>query len=711
MKQLLQDLRSGELMLLEVPDPQPGPGQVLIRTRRSLISAGTERMLTNFARAGYLEKARLQPERLKQVVEKIRTDGLLATIESVRARLEQPMALGYCNAGEVVAVGAGVSGLSAGDRVVSNSPHAELVLAPGNLCARVPAGVDDDQAAFAVVTAIGLQAVRLISPGIGESVVVAGLGLIGLLSVQILRAAGCRVIGFDPGEDRVDLARELGADAFVAGEDDAAVATVAAMTAGAGADAILITASASDDDLVSQCAQMSRKRGRIVLTGVVGLNLRRADFYEKELTFQVSCSYGPGRYDPDYEERGIDYPRAFVRWTAGRNFAAALDLMAAGRIETDRLVTHREPFATADRAFERLARGGDLGILLEYAGESRNPTSRAASIARPVSRGTPGSAIAVIGAGSFTQGRILPALRRAGADVSVIASAGGTSAAIAARRFGIRHATTETDSILADESIGAVIISTRHDQHARLVLDALQAGKHVFVEKPLCLSETELDAIISARLESMSRAGAAPALVVGFNRRHAPLARRMRDAMLRRTGPAFVVFNCNAGALPAGHWVHDPAVGGGRLVGEACHFIDFAQFLIGSRIGSVQAAKTRLHGPDPEDSFAIALDFEDGSIGQINYHSIGHRAFPKERCEAAFDGKTVVLDNFRRLSGFGATVAGWSLRQDKGHDAQFRAFWGLVSGAGAPAGFPVPFDTVVDVMRATFRASRALRGG
>jgi len=711
MKQLVQDLRNGALILLEVPPPRPGRGQVLVRTRCSLISAGTERMLTRFAKAGYLEKARQQPDRLRQAVEKIRSDGLLAAIESVRARLEQPVELGYCNVGEVMAVGEGVTGFSPGDRVVSNGPHAEQVLAPKNLCARIPDPVTDDQAAFAVVAAIGLQGVRLIAPGIGETVVVAGLGLIGLLSVQILRAAGCRVIGFDPDADRAGLARIFGAESFQVGSDADPVASVQARSGGTGADAVLITASTRDDALISQCAAMCRRRGRIVLTGVIGLNLQRADFYEKELSFQVSCSYGPGRYDPNYEERGIDYPRDFARWTAGRNFEAALELMREGRLLTERLVTHRAPFTSAPEAYARLEERESIGILLDYGiGSEELAADSAATLPMTKAVRTHGHGIAVIGAGAFTQARILPALRRAGADVRVIASAQGTSAAIAARRFGIPQASSDLDAILLNPTVSAVVIATRHDQHAPLVLRALAAGKQVFVEKPLCLSEAELDAIVAARREVAHREGATPALVVGFNRRHAPMARRMREAMAQRAAPAFVVYHCNAGSLPANHWAYDPLVGGGRIVGEACHFIDFVQYLIGSRIASVHATRTNPAGAGLEDSAAITLGFEDGSIGQVNYYASGNRAFPKERCEAAFDGKSIVLDNFRRLRGYGVAANGRALRQDKGHDAQFAAFSALVAGAGVPGGFPVPFEVVEDVMRATLRAAGSLRG-
>lgn len=710
MKQLVQDLRSGELLLLDVPAPQPGTGQVLIKTSRSLISAGTERMLTSFAKAGYLQKARLQPDKVKQVLEKVRTDGLWSTIESVRSRLEQPIELGYCNVGRVVAVGEGVTGISVGDRVVSNSPHAELVVAPKNLCVRVPEGVTDDQAAFAVVSAIGLQGVRLIAPTIGEVVVVCGLGLIGLLSAQILRSAGCRVIGFDPDAKRVNIANGMGVEALRLEPDSDPASHVHALTGGAGADAVMITASTSDDSLISQCAAMCRKRGRIVLTGVIGLNLKRADFYEKELTFQVSCSYGPGRYDPDYEGRGIDYPRAFVRWTAGRNFEAVLDLMRDGRLSMANLITDRAPFGQVADAYGRLSDAGAIGILLEYddnVDDRRSVANQVEWQRAKVSVTNP--AIAVIGAGQFAQGRILPALTRAGASVRVIASAQGISAAIASRRFRIPVATTDVDAVLRDDTIAAVVIATRHDQHASLAIRALQAGKHVFVEKPLCITEDELASIASARREIALRDGTMPAVVVGFNRRHAPLARRMQQAMSTRTTPAFVTYTCNAGALPPDHWAHNPGVGGGRIIGEACHFIDFIQFLVGSRIVSVRATKFRPGPGDLEDNVAITLGFDDGSVGQVNYFACGNRAYPKERCEAAYDSKCLALDNFRGLTGYGISVSARNFRQDKGHDQQFAAFARLVAGGELAQGFPVPFETVQDVMLATFLAVRSMR--
>jgi predicted dehydrogenase len=485
---------------------------------------------------------------------------------------------------------------------------------------------------------------------------------------------------------------------------------VRALTGGGGADAVLITASTRDDSLISQCAAMCRKRGRIVLTGVVGLNLKRADFYEKELTFQVSCSYGPGRYDPDYEERGMDYPRAFVRWTAARNFEAVLELMRDGRLSTANLVTDRAPFNRVADVYDRLSDAGAIGILIEYSEmvDDRRSVANQVECRRPKASVKDG-AIAVIGAGQFTQGRILPSLARAGANVRIIASARGVSAAIASRRFRIPVATTDVDSVLRDNRIAAVVISTPHDQHASLVNQALLAGKHVFVEKPLCLTEGELALIASTRREVALRDGATPAVVVGFNRRHAPLALRMRQSMSTRTAPAFVTYTCNAGALPPDHWVYDPRVGGGRIIGEACHFIDFIQFLVGGRIVSVNAAKSRPGTGDLEDNVAITLGFADGSLGQVNYFACGNRAFPKERCEAAFDGKCLTLDNFRRLTGYGIGVSARNFRQDKGHDAQFAAFARLVAGVEPSKGFPVAFETVEDVMLATFLAVRSMR--
>lgn len=705
MKQLIQDLRGGELSLLEVPAPARRAGHVLIRTSRSLISAGTERMLTEFAKAGYVEKARLQPERLRQTIEKIRTDGILATYEAVRDRLERPLPLGYCNAGRVIAADGSDPDFSVGDRVVSNGPHAELVLVPRNLCARIPDGVSDEEASFTVVGAIALQGIRLLAPTLGETIVVVGLGLVGLLAVQILRAAGCRVIGFDPNKERAALASAYGADALETTPERDVAADVLVRTGGAGADAVLITAATSDEAVISQCAAMSRKRGRLVLTGVVPLTLNRQDFYEKELTFQVSCSYGPGRYDPDYEAGGIDYPQPFVRWTARRNFDAVLELMRDRRLSTTDLVTDRCAFDAAPAAYHRLQDRQAIGVVLEYPADRIESNAHARTVVHTMPRRREaGRAIAVVGAGAFAQAKILPALRQCGADIKVIVSAQGLNAGIAARRFGVAVASTEIEQALTDHDVGGVIIATRHESHAELVVRALRAGKHVLVEKPLCLSDAELAEIAAARESSAAEHGAR-LLAVGFNRRFAPLGRRMREAMSARSGPAFVVYQCNAGRLPPGHWADDPVSGGGRILGEACHFIDFIQFLCDSRIEMVQTTWLRARNSDARDSAAIALGFEDGSVGVVHYYACGNRGVPKERCEAAFDGKSLLLSNFRHLAGHGVAVGGRSLRQDKGHRAQFAAFHEVVAGRRELADFPLDFDAIENVTRASLRAA------
>jgi predicted dehydrogenase/threonine dehydrogenase-like Zn-dependent dehydrogenase len=712
MKQILQELRSGKLLLQDVAAPDARPGCLLIRTTRTLISAGTERTLTSFAKASYFAKARQQPERVKQVLEKARTDGILATYEAVNSKLDQPMQLGYCNVGRVMAIGEGVAGYKIGDRVVSNCPHIEVALAPKNLCAPIPDGVSDDAAAFAVTSAIGLQGIRLIVPTLGETIVVSGLGLIGLLAVQLLKANGCKVIGFDFNADRVSRARGYGAEAYDLSGGLDPVATVLENTGGVGADGVIITAATQGNTLIHQCAQMSRKRGRIVLTGVVGLDLQRSDFYDKELSFQVSCSYGPGRYDPAYEQKGEDYPLPFVRWTEQRNFDAVLGLMREGRLDVTGLITHRVPFAQAPKAYELLDSPDSIGVLLEYdetVDEARLRTRTVAIGNAPAAPVAKGRAIGVIGAGGFTQARILPALRAAGANIKTIVSSNGTSGSIAARNFAIRQSSTDPNAVLQDPDIGAVVIATPHNSHAALVMAAMKAGRDVFVEKPLCLNEEELDEIGALRAEIVSERGAAPGIMVGFNRRFAPLAVQMRKLAQTRRGPAFGVFTCNAGAIPAEHWAQDPKVGGGRIVGEACHFIDFLGFMTGSRIVDVRAVKQQPGGRDLEDNVAISLGFADGSVGQVNYFACGSKSYPKERCEFSFDGKTLVLDNFRNLVAHGLAGSKKSWKQDKGHDAQFAAFVRAFDAGGTAANSPIPFEAIDNAMRATYGAVRSMR--
>ncbi len=658
-------------------------------------------------------KARQNPERVRQVWDKIKTDGFWPTLEAVFARLDEPLALGYCNAGVVLEVGPQTEGFAAGDRVVSNGGHAQVVHRPTNLCAKIPSGVSDEEAAFAILGAIGLQGIRLLQPAIGESVAVIGLGLIGLLAVQMLVGSGVKVLGIDPDPARLELARRFGAQVVDLSAGTDPVAAGIAFSGGPGVDGVLITASAKNDQIVSQAARMSRPRGRIVLVGVVDLQLNRAEFYRKELTFQVSCSYGPGRYDPNYEEKGIDYPFAFVRWTEQRNIAAVLDLMASGRLRVAELITSRLAFAEAQSAYQRLTEDRtQLGIVLNYP-DGPAPLERTlpapsspASSAAPRSRSTQQRVrLGVIGAGAFTTRVLLPALKKLDVDFVSIASANGLSGAHAARKFGFERNTTDTRTILADDAIDAVLIATRHNSHASLAAEALSAGKHVFVEKPLAIDRAGLDLVRQAaeRWPELQ-------LMVGFNRRFAPQIVKMRELLSGRSSFCAINILVNAGDIPPDHWTQDPRVGGGRLVGEGCHFIDLVRFLADSPIIEVQAVAGQRPGSGkPADSVAITLRMEDGSIGCVQYLANGHRGFPKERVEVLCEGKVLSLDNFRKLTGYG-----WSrfrklnlFRQDKGHAAELAAFLHRVREGGTPL---IPLQELINVTESTFAAAEAAAG-
>lgn len=712
MQQIVQQLRGGETLLVQTAAPKLKPGHLLIQTTRSLISAGTERMLVEFGRAGYLAKARQQPEKVRQVFDKVRTDGLGATVGSVMATLDRPLPMGYCNVGRVLEVGEGVEGFRPGDRVVSNGHHAEVVMVPKHLAAKIPDGVTDDEACFTVVGAIALQGIRLLSPTLGETIAVFGLGLIGLLAVQILKAHGARVIGFDFDAERVDLAGRYGAEAenLALGTDP--VEAARAFTGELGVDGVLVTAATKSHELMHQAAQMCRQRGRIVLTGVTGLHLARSDFYEKELTFQVSCSYGPGRYDPRYEEMGQDYPVGFVRWTEQRNFEAVLGLMREKRLSTGELISRRVPMADAKTAYDAVAAKRVIGVMLTYP-DSRTPEARQALTARVVRHHPPrepaGAVVCgLIGAGNFAQQKIFPALVKTGARLKWVATSTGLSGSTAARRFGIEQSTTDVRRVLDDPEVSAVVIATRHDTHASLVIGAIEAGKSVFVEKPLCLTAGELERITQALHQAEEKGPKRPILMVGYNRRFAPLVTLLRSRLGSRKRPLAMTFTCNAGSVPPDHWVQDPAIGGGRILGEACHFIDLLHFLAGeSPITQVAAMKLgHENATHPGDTVSITLRFADGSLGQINYFANGARSYPKERLSVFGEGRVLSMDNFRRLHGFGyrgTNKNSWT--QDKGHVAGFRAFVEAVR-TGAPS--PIPWESIANTTRATFAVLEAI---
>jgi len=703
MNQIVQNLKTGETILEQVPAPVVRSGHVLIQTSCSLVSLGTERMLVEFGRASLVEKARQQPDKVKMVLDKIRSDGLVPTLEAVFNKLGQPLPLGYCNAGRIIAVGPDVGDFQIGDRVASNGPHAEIVCVPKNLCAKIPTGVSDEAAAFTVIGSVGLQGIRLLRPTFGETVVVVGLGLIGLISAQILRANGCKAIGFDFDQSKVDLANRLGIIAVnpVVGTDQ--VKFVKEQTGGVGADGVLITASAKNDEIISEAARMSRKRGRIVLVGVIGLNISRADFYEKELSFQVSCSYGPGRYDDEYEQRGKDYPIGFVRWTEKRNFEAVLSAIDSGQIDVETLITERVPLAEYHRIYSNLGNSSSVASLLKY--ETPPDCLPVVKISHR-SFGKSKGVIGVIGAGNFTNATLLPALKPLDARLKYIVSAGGVSANALAKRGGFAFAATDYREVLADDEVDLVIITTRHNLHASMVLDSLHAGKNVFVEKPLCLDDEQLDEIEKVYFR-LAAGEQPPMLVVGFNRRFAPFTQRMKS--LLGQGAVNIVATMNAGFIPANSWVHDLQVGGGRIVGEACHFIDLCSYLAGSRVVAVCMNAMGTAPSENTDNASILLHYENGSNAVVNYLANGNKAYSKERIEVHSQERSLVLDNWRTLTGFG--FKGFSrqkAKQNKGHGEQFRT---LISRLKSGGEAPIPFEEIVNTTRATFAAIDSLRKG
>lgn len=709
MKQVLQDMANGATVLVDAPAPRISGGALLIQTRASLISAGTERMLVGFGKASYLEKARQQPEKVKMVLEKVKTDGLMTTIEAVQSKLAQPLPLGYCNVGLIEEVGAGVDGFKVGDRVVSNGPHADVVRVPKNLCAKIPDQVDDESASFTVVASIGLQGIRLAQPTLGECVVVTGAGLIGLLTVQLLRAHGCRVLAIDFDESKLALARQFGAVTCNPGLGEDPVAAGMAFSRGAGVDAVIITASTKSTDPVTQAARMARKRGRIVLVGVTGLELNRADFYEKELSFQVSCSYGPGRYDPAYEDKGQDYPIGFVRWTEQRNFEAILDMMASGQLDVKPLVTHRFAFEDAPKAYVALTEDkSGLGIILQYASPVAERRVSSVVLAADKQFDASRPVLGFIGAGNYASRMLIPAFKQAGGQFHTIVTSGGVSGVIHGEKAGFAEASTDMDGMLADAEINTVAIVTRHDTHARFVAKALRAGKNVFVEKPLAIHYSDLDEVQQAFADA-HEGGSGPQLMVGFNRRFSPQVQKMKALLAAVKEPKSFIMTMNAGAIPANHWTQDIAVGGGRIIGEACHFIDLMRFLAGSPIVSVQARRMGdVPGVDvSEDKASITLGFADGSFGTILYLANGAASFPKERVEVFAAGRVLQLDNFRKLTAYGwpgfSKMNLW--KQDKGQEACAAAFLGAVSSGQAA----IPPEEIFEVARITIDIAELLR--
>jgi len=699
MRQIIQDMKSGQTILEEVPVPQVKSGSVLIKTSCSLVSLGTERMLVEFGKASLIDKARQQPDKVKQVLDKIKTDGVQPTIEAVFNKLGHPLPLGYCNSGTVVAIGNGVTEFKVGDRVASNGQHAEYVCVPKNLVAKIPENVSDEEAAFTVIGSIGLQGIRLINPQLGETVVVIGLGLIGLIAAQLLQANGCRVIGIDFDEEKVQLAREKNIIGINPTKGTDPVKYVLEETASYGADAILITASTKTDEVIHQAAEMSRKKGRIVLVGVIGLGLRRDDFYKKELSFQVSCSYGPGRYDDDYENRGIDYPLPFVRWTEKRNFETVLQAIAMGRIDVKSLITEEVKLDNYKEIYGDMRKHGSIASIIKYPSDSKMRT--VVDVTSLNFTGTKGQ-IGIIGAGNFTSATMLPALTKSKACIRYIASAQGLSAKILAKKVGAKRATSDYHEILKDDVVDLVMITTRHNLHAPMVLDALYAGKHVFVEKPLCLNQKELGEIVTA-YQMAQKNGVT--LTVGFNRRFSSFAVKMKE--LAGKGVKNIIATMNAGFIPSEVWVHDLKTGGGRIIGEACHFIDLCSFLTDSIVTSVCMNAMGENPEENTDNASILLRYKDGSNAVINYFANGSKSYSKERVEIYTQEKTLVLDNWRELKGYGCKgFTKMKKSMDKGHTTQFSLLNERILRGGEAL---IPFCSIINTTKASFACIESLK--
>lgn len=695
MKQLIQSFKNGETILLDVPLPNNPKGNLLIQTTYSLVSLGTEKMLINFGKSSLLSKAKQQPEKVKQVIDKIKTDGIKSTIETVLNKLDEPIPLGYSNVGVVVEVGENVEGFKIGDRVVSNGSHSEYVSIPKNLCAKVPDSVDDKDAVFTVIASIGLQGIRLLKPSFGEVVVVYGMGLIGILTAQILKNSGCIVVGVDIDSSKLELAKQHGIKVFNPNKDGQLEFFINDLTSFNGADGVIITASSKSNEIISESAKITKKRGKVVLIGVVGLDINRSDFYEKEITFQVSCSYGPGRYDPIYEDKGIDYPYGYVRWTENRNFQAILSALNNKVLEVQHLISQIEKIEDYDKIYNDITKSGNIASIIEY------PNGRNFSIIedKKVLTISPDSIkkdlkIGLIGSGNYTKMTLLPNLSKAKAQIKYIASQNGLSGTLLAKKYNIQYSTTDYTQILKDQNINLVFITTRHSSHSFFIEECLKNNKDVFVEKPLAINKDQLLSILKTRETFVKN------VFIGFNRRFSLHSIKVKEKL--SLNPLSINITVNAGFIPKNSWVQDMQIGGGRIIGEACHFIDLIQFFTRSRITSVSMFAQGINATSSTDIASIHLKLENGSLGIINYFSSGSKAYPKERIEIFQDQKTFVIDNFRKTTGYGTKLR---LRTniDKGHKNMLKSLF-----QGEVNLFP-DFESIVNTTEASFAAIDSLK--
>ena len=694
MKQLIQYFRTGEINILESPVPSADSKDIVIESSRSLISVGTEKMLLNFGKASLLTKAKKQPDKVKQIVNKIKTEGLLSTVEAVWSKLNDPIPLGYSNVGNIVEVGEYVTNFKVGDRVVSNGPHAEFVKVPWTLAAKIPEGVDDNSASFTVLGSIAMQGWRLMNATIGETIVVIGLGLLGQLTMQIARANGCKVIGIDIDDSKIKVAKHLGLEAIKSNSINENVNYIRESTKGIGTDGVIITASSSSEEILNQSAMMCRQRGKIVLVGVVPITVLRNLFYEKELTFQVSSSYGPGRYDPSYEFKGVDYPLPFVRWTAKRNMESFLFLLDQNKITVTELITHKFKFEDIKKAYQAIDTGNPLGIIIEY--KQKKDSAKKIEFKeyeKVKSSETQKPVIGFIGVGNYAKMTMLPAFKEIGVNIKTIASLEGYSASIAAKKYNISTASSDSEDVFKDDEINTVFITTPHNSHASLVISALQSNKNVFVEKPLALNFQELKNVYN-KIEENNKLN----LMVGFNRRFAPTSVKLKEKLNQRVDPISIIITVNAGAIPMNHWVHDLEIGGGRIIGEGCHYVDLARYFVGKPITGITAVSTDGHSGTDEDKVIAILKFDDGSQASIHYLANGNKSFSKERIEVFSSEKVYVIDNFKSFKSYGDSLKMKNMKQDKGHQKEVKQFLYSIE-KNLPS--PIPLKEIFEIHLAT----------
>ena len=694
------------MKILEVPFPALNKGQVLVRNHYSVISAGTEGKTVSDARKGYIAKAKSRQKEVKQVIDMIKTRGLTETYKTVINKLEAPSSLGYSSAGEVIGVGEGISEFKVGDRVAcggSSAVHADVVSVPKNLCVKAPDNVDLKHAAFSTIAAIAVQGIRQADLRLGENCVVIGLGLVGQLTIQLLRAAGINSICIDINEVQVQLARENGADfAFNRNREDIE-AVVLNHTHGYGADAVIITASSSSTDPVDLAGVLCRKKGKVVVVGGVPTGFSRANYYKKELDLRMSSSYGPGRYDPEYEEHGKDYPIGYVRWTENRNMQAFIDLLAKNKLNINPLITHVFDLIDAPEAYRMILERSEpfCGILIRYDIEKE---LKSKVILKEKSFSSADPNVGLIGAGSFAKNVLLPGMKGL-CNLVAVAAAHGNNARYAADKYGFNYCTDKADEIIEDENINTVFITTRHNLHAEYVIKALKKGKNVFVEKPLALTLSELEEIHRV-YQSIVKAGSlTPRLMVGFNRRFSPHILKIKSLFLPEQ-PKAINFRINAGAVPKDHWVHDPKIGGGRIIGEVCHFIDLAMCIAGSKITSIYADVLKEPG-SLNDTLVINLSFANGSIAGISYFSNGSKKVPKEYLEIFCNGQTVIIHDFKTMEIYGKSIKKMKLKtQDKGHKKELGLFFDSIKNGDQS---PICFDDIYHSTVVTFTVIESLQ--